>query len=65
MNILICNYSSFAMVGTGGSWLFILIEDSKEVYARGEKAYKDLGVGDKCTLVIGNERHRFYADCGL
>ena len=39
-----------------------LIEGAKKVYAQGEKAYKDLGVEDKCTLVIGSEGHRFYAD---
>lgn len=39
-----------------------LIDGAKEVFEKGKKAYEDLGIEDKCTLVIGGAGHRFYAD---
>lgn len=35
---------------------------AKDVFEKGKKAYDTLGIGDKCTLVVGSAGHRFYAD---
>ena len=35
---------------------------AKEVFEKGRFAYESMNAGEKCQLVIGNGRHRFYAD---
>lgn len=38
------------------------IDGAKEVYEKGSRVYEQLGIKDRCALVIGNGGHRFYAD---
>lgn len=38
------------------------IDGAKEVFAKGSKVYEQLGIKDRCALVVGNGGHRFYAD---
>lgn len=38
------------------------IEPAKEVFAKGQNAYRDMGMSDRCAMVIGPAGHRFYAD---
>ena len=38
------------------------IEGAKEVFAHGQKAYKDAGLAENLRLVIGDGGHRFYAN---
>ena len=38
------------------------IDGAKSVYEKGAEAYKQIGLADRCALVIGNGGHRFYAD---
>ena len=38
------------------------IEGAKEVFEKGSRVYEQLGIRNRCALVIGNGGHRFYAD---
>ena len=38
------------------------IDGAKEVFEKGSKVYEQLGIKDRCALVVGNGGHRFYAD---
>ena len=39
-----------------------LLTGAEAVFAAGKQAYEKAGVTDRCTLVIGNGGHRFFAD---
>lgn len=38
------------------------VDGAKEVFEKGSSVYAQLGIKDRCALVIGNGGHRFYAD---
>ncbi len=38
------------------------IDSARVVFAQGQRAYADMGGADRCTLIEGQEGHRFYAD---
>lgn len=38
------------------------LEGAKTVFEKGSRVYEQLGIKDRCVLVIGNAGHRFYAD---
>lgn len=38
------------------------IDGAKEVFQKGSRVYEQLGIKERCALVIGNGGHRFYAD---
>lgn len=38
------------------------IDGAKEVFEKGSRVYEQLGIKERCALVIGNGGHRFYAD---
>lgn len=38
------------------------IDGAKEVFQKGSRVYEQLGIGERCALVVGQGGHRFYAD---
>ncbi|MBQ8747536.1 MAG: hypothetical protein IJZ08_06685 [Clostridia bacterium] len=55
-------YPKFFVQVSGLEDSYFRLSGVKEVFAKGKAAYKAGGDDSRCTLIIGNGGHRFYAD---
>ena len=61
-DLLAMSYPKFYVQVNGIEDSIFPIAGAKEVFEKGKAAYASMGGADRCTHIIGNGGHRFYAD---